>query len=96
MFNQKFPTTTIVLEAQGVKPLVSIKHMLIMGEFNLLLAMSMSMLVDHLHVRKVPYPIPHGNMESKTYHQPLSLTHILLMVGKKIVCPKTMVTAGMV
>jgi hypothetical protein len=94
MFNQKFPTTTIVLEAQGVKPLVAIKHMLIMGEFNLLLAMSM--LVDHLHVRKVPYPIPHGNMESKTYHQPLSLTHILLMVRKNIVCPKTMVTAGMV
>jgi hypothetical protein len=56
MCNQKLPTTTIVLEAQGVKPLVSIKHMLIMGGFNLLLAMSM--LVDHLHVREVPYPIP--------------------------------------
>jgi hypothetical protein len=94
MFNPKLPTTTIVLEAQGVKPLVSIKHMLIMGGFNLLLAMSK--LVDHLHVRKVPYPIPQGNTESKTYHQPLSLTHILLMVRKKIVCPKTMVSAGMV
>jgi hypothetical protein len=84
MFNQKLPTTTIVLQAQGVKPLVSMKHMLIMGGLNLLLAMSM--LVDHLHVRKVPYSIPQGNMEIQNISSTLSVSILCDPFIKQGVC----------